>query len=71
MSTPTDAEILAALKTAYKNIIEGEAQSVTVRGRVWTALNLTDLKDAIGFYENKIAAEAGGGATVAKFATPS
>lgn len=55
MATPTDAEILAALKTAYFEIATNGAASYSVNGRTFTALDLDKLNTAITRYETKIA----------------
>jgi hypothetical protein len=71
MSTPTNQEILNAVKTAIKAILDGGAvQSYTVNGRNLQKYNLSELMDLQREYEQRVAAESGGATNYVSFADP-
>lgn len=72
MATPTDAEMLALLKEAYKAILVG-GQSYEIGPRKLTRANLKEILDGIEFYSWQVAsnADTSGGTGVAFFGDPS
>lgn len=71
MATPTDAEMLALLKEAYKAILVG-GQSYQIGPRTLTRANLKEILDGIQFYSWQVASntDASGGTGVAFFGDP-
>lgn len=58
-ATPTDTEVLTALKTALKGIAAGRAQSVRMpNGEMVQFLNVRELQEMINVYEAKVDAAA-------------
>jgi len=66
----TDADLLAATRTAIDALTTGGASAYTLNGRSVTKLDLEALWRQVGILERRVAAAAGGGASVAQFGGP-
>jgi len=54
MAAPTDAELLAAVRTAILNLVERGQQSVVVAGQTYTYLDLDKLRALEARYQRRV-----------------
>jgi hypothetical protein len=57
--TPTDSELLDAVKSAMSGTLSRNAQAYTVNGRSLTSLSLSELMKLRDYLEGKVAEAAG------------
>lgn len=60
----TETEILARIvkiNAAIDATLDGQAASLSISGRTWTALSLSDLEKLLLFYERRLAQVQAGG----------